>query len=356
MEPSACHVEEPVRPRNERHLLKYGVGLVVVLVLLALGIRGRNEAVREAALREIESVRDQVQRALNATWNWSGGQSATRPTALAGELDALLFRFERSYRGKTLTAADDFRLRMARATALNAAANYDLALAAITERDEAPGSPAEAIGRTADVLELRADAQRGLQRWKEAAERYRQVVALQPDRLSAFLKLADCQTRQGDAAGATATYYELLRVLNQQAKQDLDRGQLSGAIPHLEAVLALQRQLLASGAPATLAREHVGSLVSLAWIHAARPERELRDATKAKALARQAGEISTWLSYPALEALAGAHAEAREFVEACRWQEKAVELAPTQAKEAIQARLRQYEAARDGGGSVPSRP
>lgn len=355
MEPGVRNVEEPVQTGNTGRAWKYGFGLVVVLMLLGLGIRGRNESVREAAFREIGAVRDQVQRALNATWVWGGGQTATRPTALAGELDGLLFRFERNFKGVTLNPAEDFRLRLARATALNAGANYDLALASLTERDEASGSPAEATGRGVDVLEVRADAQLGLHRWKEAAERYRQVLARQPERLSAWLKLTECQSRLGDSAGATASLYELLRVLNQQANLSLDRGRLSAAVPELEAVLEVQRRLLAGDAPATLARDHVGSLVSLAWIHAARPEPELRDAAKAKALARKAGEISNWLSYRALEALAAGHAEAREFAEASQWQEKALALAPVQSQEAVRSRLRQYERARDGSHPLPTR-
>jgi tetratricopeptide (TPR) repeat protein len=62
-----------------------------------------------------------------------------------------------------------------------------------------------------------------------------------------------------------------------------------------------------------------------AWVLATCPDPKYRDGKKAVELARQAGELEGWKNRVQLEILAAAYAEAGQFDEAVRWQQKALD-------------------------------
>lgn len=83
---------------------------------------------------------------------------------------------------------------------------------------------------------------------------------------------------------------------------------------------------------------------NLAWLLATCPQREFRDGKKAVELAKKACELTGWQDPDTLGTLAAAYAEAGDFDEAVRWQNKALEF-PEYGKEEGKAsqRLRLYK-------------
>jgi len=96
---------------------------------------------------------------------------------------------------------------------------------------------------------------------------------------------------------------------------------------------------------AMLAREGESSatLNSLAWSLATSPFPSLRDGQEAIALATKACESTEWGKATYLDTLAAACAEAGEFEEAVKWQQKAIELAPWDHAERFKTRLDLYQ-------------
>jgi len=73
------------------------------------------------------------------------------------------------------------------------------------------------------------------------------------------------------------------------------------------------------------------------------PDSEYRDSKPAVAAARRACELSGWVDFNILDTLATACAQTGQFAEAVAWQTKAVELAPTGARDQLRQRLQRYE-------------
>lgn len=82
---------------------------------------------------------------------------------------------------------------------------------------------------------------------------------------------------------------------------------------------------------------------NLAWLKATCSEDQFRDGTKAVELAKKACELTEWGSPIFLDTLAAAFAEAGEFENAVKWQEKAVEMAPAREKAGYESRLMLYQ-------------
>ena len=73
------------------------------------------------------------------------------------------------------------------------------------------------------------------------------------------------------------------------------------------------------------------------------PDSEYRDSKPAVAAARRACELLGWIDFNILDTLATAYAQTGQFAEAVAWQTKAVELAPTGARDQLRQRLQRYE-------------
>jgi tetratricopeptide (TPR) repeat protein len=88
-------------------------------------------------------------------------------------------------------------------------------------------------------------------------------------------------------------------------------------------------------------------LSDLAWIFATAPTAELRDGTRAIALAKRACELTRYRAVQPLDILAVGYAEAGQFAEATRAAEQALDLAQTAGDEAvveaIKARIELYK-------------
>ncbi len=82
-----------------------------------------------------------------------------------------------------------------------------------------------------------------------------------------------------------------------------------------------------------------------AWTWATCPVAKLRDGKRAVESATKACELSNWRDVSSINVLAAAHAEARDFASAVKWQEQAVNLTANEdEKEKLRRRLELYKA------------
>jgi tetratricopeptide (TPR) repeat protein/Zn-dependent membrane protease YugP len=82
----------------------------------------------------------------------------------------------------------------------------------------------------------------------------------------------------------------------------------------------------------------------LAWLQSTCPAPEFRNGVEAVTNATRALELTHWKSVDWFATLAAAHAEARNFAEARRWQARYLDESPSEVKEELRARLELYEA------------
>lgn len=83
-----------------------------------------------------------------------------------------------------------------------------------------------------------------------------------------------------------------------------------------------------------------------AWMLSTSLHESLRDGEQATKDATRACELTEWKNFGILDTLAAAYAEAGDFEKAVEWQTKAIELAPKDQREDLQARLELYEASK----------
>ena len=80
----------------------------------------------------------------------------------------------------------------------------------------------------------------------------------------------------------------------------------------------------------------------LAWLLATDANPQIRDGPRAVAAATRACELTSWNDAGLLDTLAAAHARAGDFEMAIHWQQKALELAPGEARADLRSRLELY--------------
>jgi hypothetical protein len=206
---SAKH--EPAGKQRRFKMAKGAVAFSCVLLLLYAGYQGRQLARLQARLGAILVVRDQLQQKLEGERRSIGqvldsghGTNANTIEALshnpeaqglARTLSTELAQFESLYVPGHLPEAESLELRLSKATLANAQARYGDALAMLTAADEQgkKSGAAARIGRWTDVLEIRGDSLYGLHQWRDALERYQQILTLQPNRVAIQARVAACQ-------------------------------------------------------------------------------------------------------------------------------------------------------------------
>lgn len=167
---------------------------------------------------------------------------------------------------------------------------------------------------------------------------YSEALSINPQYALAFYNRGNAWRSKRDPDRAIADYSEALRISPQYALAYYHRGNAKVDKRDYERGIADYNEAL------RLNPNHLGVHNSAAWILATAPLASVRNGARAVELARKAADLSQSKDADILDTLAAAYAEAKNFPEAVRWQEKALEF-PDFAKSqsnAAQRRLALY--------------
>lgn len=175
---------------------------------------------------------------------------------------------------------------------------------------------------------------------EQAAADYSTAIRLQPEGGASYVLRARVRHQQGRADDALADLSEHLRLNPDDAPAYLFRSGL-----HKERK-AFAEALEDLNAAHRVAPDDPQVCNNLAWLLATCADAQLRDGTRAVALARQACQATEWQHPFCLGTLGAALAETGAFDEAIRWQTEALDLYPESEKAAGRERLDLYRAGR----------
>jgi tetratricopeptide (TPR) repeat protein len=172
--------------------------------------------------------------------------------------------------------------------------------------------------------------------YAKAIADYDQALRLDSKHTWAYHNRGNARAAKGDYAGAIADYNEAIRLDPRDYEGYVNRGLAHETLGEFAVALADFDQAVAIDPKQPAAYADRGLLL------AACPDGKLRDGTRAVADARRACEMTAWKVPAILSALAAASAEAGDFDAAIRWQARAIELAPKNARGDYPARLELY--------------
>jgi tetratricopeptide (TPR) repeat protein len=176
----------------------------------------------------------------------------------------------------------------------------------------------------------------------EAMPEYREAVRLDPNSPSAHANLGNALVDQGELEQAVAAYHEAVRLEPTNADLWLRIGQLYEQMGRGDDAL----QSLETGLEVDPA--NAGILNQLGWLCATAGDPTLRDPTKALAYAQRAVEASEGKDANMLDTLAEAYFANREFDEAIKAEERALEIDP--GLEAYEKQLQKFRDAKATAG------
>ena len=269
--------EQPGK-RRRFEIVKGAIACSCVVLLLYFGYQGRQLARLQARLSAVLVVRDQLQQKLEEERRPIGpvldpgrGTNANAREALSPGPEAQAFvralstelaQFEWEYVPGHLPEPESLELRLSKATLANAETRFANALAMLTAADEQgeKAGAAARIGRRTDVLEIRGDSFYGLHQWRDALDRYQQILKLEPNRVTIQARVAECQTELGRRDEALATYSGLAMIFKARAEARFAQGKVKAALSELEQGLDLCGWLVEQQGQKALAPEFTNML------------------------------------------------------------------------------------------------
>jgi len=174
------------------------------------------------------------------------------------------------------------------------------------------------------------------------------AVALNPGVARAFELRGSAYKFLGDLDAARANFDEAVRLApagvmayNYRAGVHYARGDYAAAVrDHMEALKRDPR--------------HAGTFNQLGWVWATCPDPDVRNGPRARECATRACELTEWAEPGYLDTLAAASAECGEFDDAVKWQEKALAMVDSAARQddyrsRLDSYLRRKPARAEGG-------
>jgi tetratricopeptide (TPR) repeat protein len=312
-------IEDYVHPTREGHEL---IAWHVWDAIERAGWFGKKSAADTAILDRLVAERRRRPMSENAVWFFNQGVVLENQ----GQTEAAIEKFRQAlevspnYRGplqnlggllnKTGRAAEALAVceRLETIDPANAVAHNNLgnALKRLGRLEEAIAHYEEALRLDPNFAEARSNlgaALHGLGRFEEAIAHYEEAQRLKPN-------LAMTQINWGGA----------LREL----------GRFEQAAAHFEEALQFEP-------------DNYRAWNHMAWLLATCPDARVRDGKRAVELAQRASWATGHKDASVLDTLAAAYAEAGNFDEAVRWQEKAVQLASDRQADILRRRLDIYE-------------
>lgn len=187
----------------------------------------------------------------------------------------------------------------------------------------------------------RAELLSALGRTEEAVADYSRAIETLPEDPSLLLARARGYQRIGDFAHATADINRAVELSPDDPDTITQRGNLAaeqGKFASAKEDFQKAVQLDANWGEAYR---------SLAWLSATCPQQQFRDPQEAVAMAKQAAQLSGPDDYLVLDTLAAAHASARQFEQAVKFEEQALAAAPRDSSTPLEQRLAMYRNGQD---------
>jgi tetratricopeptide (TPR) repeat protein len=167
---------------------------------------------------------------------------------------------------------------------------------------------------------------------------FNEAIRLDPKLSDAFQGRGTAWEQKGDYDKAISDYNEAIRLDPKSARSYCGLGNVSATQGEYDkAVTNLNRAI-------QLDPKFADARNGRAWLAATCPDAKYRNGTQAVADAIKANELNGGHLPNDLDTLGAAYAEAGDFPNAVKWQEKAVELAPAAKRSDYQARLELYRA------------
>ena len=178
-------------------------------------------------------------------------------------------------------------------------------------------------------------AQKGM--LDEAILEHKEALTINPNLAEAHHSIANIYAKEGIVDEAIAEYKKTLSINPNLAEVHFKLGSLIEAQSKFRDAVSAYRETIRLNPNFLLAYNN------LAWIYATSPDATIRNGDEAVALANTACKLTEFKNAGTLDTLAAAYAEQGIFEKAIEYQNKAIELAPSQAKRELEVRLQLYE-------------
>jgi len=174
---------------------------------------------------------------------------------------------------------------------------------------------------------------------EKAISDYNQAIRLDPNNADAYNNRGAAWRAKGNYDKAISDYSAALRLDPKLALAYYNRGnaykkkgEFDKAIADYDAAIRLDSE------------KYADAYNNLAWILATCSDKQYRDGKRAVECATKACELTDWKENVWFDTLAAAYAEAGDFENAVKWQQKATEMANDEEKEDYRSRLDLYKA------------
>jgi tetratricopeptide (TPR) repeat protein len=167
---------------------------------------------------------------------------------------------------------------------------------------------------------------------------YSEAIRLKPDDVGTYINRGNCYSLKGDHDRAIADYSEAIHLKPDYAMAYFSRGLAYRQKGDYDKAIADYRETI------RLKPDYAIAYGGLAWLLAVCPDANVRNGAMAVGYAKKTGELTEWKDPAVFELLAAAYAEAGDFDNAVKWQNKFLESnLPKDALENARQRLSLYE-------------
>lgn len=218
--------------------------------------------------------------------------------------------------------------------------NRGVSLALVGRYEEALADLTAALELKNDYLNTwfnRAEVRYELGQYDDAAADYSEVIQRQPDDFGAFTGRGHAYFRMGDFDKALADYHRAVTLDAKSAGALINRGDTYRQLAQYEKAAADYR------AAVKLDEKYGRAYRAAAWLMATCPNDKLRNAALAVRAAEKAIELDGTTDYLYLDTLAAAYANAGNYSEAVETLNRAIGIAPEDAKLPLEQRLALYQ-------------